>query len=117
MAELEINQKRVLEELAAIAFSNLSDILCQNENGEIQCRDLSQIPKETFASIAEVSHRKGQTVLRTHSKSQALKILAEHLGLLSDFNTAIATLRKYGLNLKQSSEGNWIVEVQNIAAD
>jgi hypothetical protein len=56
-------------------------------------------------AIAEVTEqqlpRGGRTrSLKLHSKMEALKLLAKHLGIMdNDLNVAIATVRKYGYEI------------------
>ena len=47
--------------------------------------------------------------LELHDKAKALGHLAEYLGILNEFNSAIACLRKYGLCVYKDAQGNWCV--------
>lgn len=116
----QITADRVLEEMARIAFANTTDVIeFDNARGVVfrASRDLSD---DTKAAIAEVSSEKetrtsgkeddqetATTVklkFKMHSKTDALKQLMQYLGLTNDFNTAIATLKKYGLTVRQTAE-------------
>jgi phage terminase small subunit len=97
----EITQDRVLEELARIAFSNVGDYLKVGENG-ILALDLAGVDDEAMGAIAEVTQdtlinaSKGKaasvrrTRVKTHPKLQALRLLAEHLGMIGNARTGDA---------------------------
>jgi phage terminase small subunit len=51
-----------------------------------------------------------ELTVRAPEVMPALVELMKHYGLTSDFNQAIATLKKYGLLLKQNADGAWTVE-------
>ena len=75
----EISQDRLLRELANIAFFNLFE--CFDEKGALL--PLSRMPKRAHQAIATVRFRDGEpSGLRLHDKLPALKMLADHLGLL-----------------------------------
>lgn len=125
----EITGDRVIQEVARIAFANVSDVLTFNDQSGVVFKNSDELSDDVKAAIAEVSsdvetrtHRTGdsdqeteRTVkrkLKMHSKMDALKLLASYLGLTSDFNMAIATLQKYGLNLRQTESG-WEVSMND----
>lgn len=108
---------RVLEELSRIAFANIVDVVAADKQGLV-IRDIESLPPETQVAIAEISSftKEGveggsstSTKAKMHDKLGALKLLAQHLGVTSDFNVAIHTLAKYGLHLKRDEEGGWHV--------
>lgn len=116
-----ITADRVLEELAAIGFTRITDVVSFSED-TISIKDSGQLSDNVVAAIAEVtltdSGKVKRTSVKMHDKMQALKMLAEHLGMYSDFEGAVKTLaNKYGLFLIQSSDGNWIVENRRVSAD
>lgn len=91
--KVEIDAKRIVEELARVAFFNPKHIL--GDEGEL--RNLRDMPDEVAASIKKfrVSHKVGVgldgkptkirvTEIEFWSKLDALKQLAQHLGLLKD---------------------------------
>lgn len=113
----QITADRVLEELAAIAFSNVTDAVKADKDGLV-ITDLDELPLATQAAISEISsitrenmHGETSTTarLKMHDKLGALRPLAQHLGITSDFNVAVHTLAKYGLHLKRDDEGGWHV--------
>lgn len=81
-----ITQKRVIAEIAAIAFANIGDML--DENGAV--KPLARMPLRTSAAIASFDEAdvvaKGRAVgkrrrVRLHDKLAALTLLARHLGM------------------------------------
>jgi phage terminase small subunit len=111
----QITADRVLEEVARIAFACITDVTSFGREG-VTLRESSELSKDVVAAIAEVAEinlGKGGTKLQVkmHDKRGALHDLMRHLGLGSDFNIAIATLRnKYGIRLYQDGQGRWQVE-------
>jgi len=114
----QITADRVLEELSYIAFSRITDVTSfSNSNFSLKNSDV--LPDWAIAAIQEVGQieagKSTKTYAKLHDKKTALKLVMQHLGLDNDFNRAIATLRKYGLVLRQSDSGAW--EVTPIDAD
>jgi phage terminase small subunit len=123
----QITADRVLQEIGRLAFSNVTDIVEFNDRGVIFKRS-GDLTAEVTAAISEVSsdvtyHRSPDgeddeptpTVkqkIKMHNKVEALKLAAQHLGLTTDFNQAIAALATYGINLKQTDRG-WMVDGQD----
>lgn len=111
-----ITAQRVLSELAAIAFSDITDIV-QTHPGITELRNIEDLPPNVRAAIAEVSDTLNETEansnrrvqVKLHPKPAALAQLFKYLGLDSDINIAIATLAKYGIRLVQKPDG-WVVE-------
>jgi phage terminase small subunit len=93
--ELMIDAKRVLQEYARIAFSNLGDLLVPDDNGDMMM-DFTLMPEHMRSAISEVSveertEGRGDDAVpvrrikaKTHSKTEALQALAKHLGLFQD---------------------------------
>lgn len=104
----EITQDRVLEELARIAFANFGDYLKVEENGTLML-DLAGVDDEAMGAIAEVTQdtlinaSKDEAVsvrrtrLKTHPKLQALRLLAEHLGMIGNTKTGDAGHQDSGI--------------------
>lgn len=114
---IQLSADRVLEELGRIAFSNIVDVVEADKNGLV-IRDIAHLPIEQQVAIAEISSFSRETAqgdsstttkAKMHDKLGALKLLAQHLGVTSDFNVAVHTLAKYGLHLKRDKEGEWYV--------
>lgn len=109
----EITADKVLNEIAKVAFSDITDVLSFDADG-IVLKDSRSLGKDITPAIASISHRRGRDgdsfSVKMHNKLDALQKLAVHLGLLSDFNVAVATLEKYGISLKRLPDGGWTVE-------
>lgn len=117
----EITADRVLAEFAAIGFTRITDVISFDENS-VTVKNSSHLNDDMAAAIAEVSLTESGKVKRTsvkmHDKIQALKAIAEHLGMFNDFEGAIRTLaNKYGLALRQQEDGNWVVENRRVPTD
>ena len=75
IARAGVHHVRVMEEIAAIAFSDLGDFFTD----EWQLKPLNQIPKGARAALQGLDVKDGK--VRTHSKVEALKLLGQHLKL------------------------------------
>lgn len=110
-----ITSERVLKEIARIAFANATNVWKEIDKG-VTLKEFSDIDPDTQAAIAEITVINGKkTQVKMHSKTAALKDLMAYLGLTSDFNTAIAALRKYGLEVYQDDKGKWQIKDTNAA--
>lgn len=111
---MNIEADVILGELLAIATARLEDAL-DLEGGEVTLKPPSEMSEEARAALASVSIQPGKlgTTVKAAmaNKLQALDLLGKHLGLFNDFNGAIATLRKYGLELKQTESGWEVTDV------
>lgn len=89
----EVTADRIIEELAAIAFLDIADVL--NDDGTI--KPISQIPQKARRAIAgldiaEIFEREGNTKIlaghlkkfKIHSKEKALELLGKYLGMFTD---------------------------------
>jgi phage terminase small subunit len=110
-----ITADRVLCEIARIAFASIADVASFDAADGVVFLDSTELDDDVKAAIAEISSdvthrtttsntpdRTVKTRLKMHDKMAALKLLMQHLGLLSNFNCAIATLKKYGLEMRQT---------------
>lgn len=92
-------------------------------DADIQAR-LQELESEKYANIMHLSQRVSSELekiafadessdirVSTRDKVSALSELAKILGMKSDFNTAIATLRNYGIMLIPEN-GKWITAEQ-----
>lgn len=113
LERLEITAERVLQEAAKIAFTDLADVADWGEKevaigydadgrkvapadlGDavvvhhevapyLSLRDSSSLTPQARASVSEVALTKDGFRIKQHSKSDALNLLARHLGLLVD---------------------------------
>lgn len=70
----KVTVARVTKELAAVAFSNLADLV--DEHGKL--RPLADLPEDAQRAIASLAH---DGKLTMHSKLTALRMLMDHLGM------------------------------------
>ena len=105
-----VTADRVVDELAKIAFANFTDVVEFGSNG-VRLRDSAGLDPDVGAAIEEVSQTeiKGAVTFRVRlaSKVAALRLLAQHMGLLTDLNVAIATCNRYGLKVVSSDLGQF----------
>ncbi len=88
-ATLHLSATRIVEELAAIAISDIGNVLMQEPNGMIALRDLNNLPPHVRASISQVeckTTKRGritetQTKVQLHPKLSALDQLCKILGV------------------------------------
>ncbi|MCJ8165462.1 terminase small subunit [Pontibacter sp. E15-1] len=82
MLESGVQVKAVVEELAKVAFTNLSEVLASSAG--LQVKPFEELTASQLASIAEISetvNKYGTTrKVKMHSKLQALDMLMRHLG-------------------------------------
>lgn len=105
----------VLSSLSAIVASRIDDVLDLSLPIP-QLKPLDEIPAAALSAIQSICIKtdgeKQEIRLNMWSKLQAAEMLGRHAGLWDDFNGAIATLRKYGIELKQGEAG-WEVQDQS----
>lgn len=93
-SETSVSAKRVLEELALIAFADIGEVITCTDAGVVTVRPLEKLRPETRRAIGEISQRttevftdgggrieKVTTTVRHHSKVAALRMLMDHLGM------------------------------------
>jgi phage terminase small subunit len=115
---VDIEGDRVLKEIARLAFSSITDVISFSDRG-IVLKDSSHLDDDVKGAIAEVTiveNEKGiKKSVKMHDKNKSLALLMKYLGLDSDFNSAIACLKKYGLVLYQTDAG-WQVKDENVSS-
>jgi len=71
--------------------------------GGVKLKASDELDDDAAAAISEVSETRGEfnssTKVKMHNKVQALKLLAQHTGLLGDLNIARSILATYGLEV------------------
>ena len=77
---MENLQKRVLEELAGIAFANFADHV-QVENGALVVRGSGELDKKQCAAVASIEKSAGGIKVKLYDKLKALELLGKYLGL------------------------------------
>ena len=79
----EITQDRVLEELAAIAFSRATDF-AEVKNGHVIIKNTAGLTEEQIKAIAGIKKGKFGIELKLNDKEKALELLGRHLGMFKD---------------------------------
>lgn len=94
----EVTADRVLQEIAAIAFADIGDVMRVDDDGKVFVRELDSLKPEARRSIAEITQHTtehveavdGESVrtvekirlaVKFHPKVAALKLLVDHLGI------------------------------------
>lgn len=88
----EITQDKVIQELAAIAFSNGTDfarvIEKSNDEGhkwkEVEVINTDDLPEEKKKAIAAIKETKFGINIETCDKVKALELIGKHLGIFKD---------------------------------
>ena len=93
-ARLTISPERILQELAAVGYSNMVDFVVVGDDGSPQGYDLSGLTADRWAAINEltietyVDGKDGPTVkqikLKLAPKLAALELMGKHLRLFAD---------------------------------
>lgn len=87
MADVNITSKRVLQELAAIAFSSIHDVADYNR-GVLSLRDFRELSRQDKAAIQSIKiiHAKEGTNIhfQLYDKQKALEMLGRYLALFND---------------------------------
>jgi len=81
-----VTKERIVQELARIAFSDLSQI-CTFEDGKMVIKDTSKLDKDQRLALAQMTQKTGNTSeksIKLHDKAKALELLARHLNLFKD---------------------------------
>jgi len=85
-----ISQARTLEELVAIGFSNITDILTVDGDGRVTMKDLDEAPRHVTSSIKKMKLKRTNKPdgdfdeileIELHDKMTALKMLGTFQGL------------------------------------
>lgn len=107
-ARLKVTGDKVINELAAIAFFKVTEIIdvvdvVTEKNGVRSSRTTVKIkPSKDWSKIAERAvesikiDKDGAIAVKAHGKVSALTKLGEHFGMFTDYNVAIAALSRYG---------------------
>ena len=97
----QISGDKVLQALAALAFSKITDFVRFDERG-VHLLDSSQLDPALLPALSSVrvsESRHGKTVsISLHDKVSVLLKLGEHLGLFDDLNKSLSTLKSYGVS-------------------
>ncbi len=96
LARIEVTEDMVLQELAAIAFSNLEDFVTWDETaGSLVVKPSAEIPRHLAAAIESIedqvltttnkdgsrTYSRHKQKVKLYNKLDALKVMAEYLGI------------------------------------
>ena len=90
----EITADRVLAELAAIAFSDRTELAKVGELGKVSFTPTNQLGDDVKKTIAGIENGKYGTKVTSYDKVKALELLGKHLGLFSSGADNTETLEK-----------------------
>lgn len=90
----EITADRVLAELAAIAFSDRTELAQVDEDGMVTFTPTEQLGDNAKKTIAGIENGKYGTKVTTYDKVKALELIGKHLGLFSNGADNSDTLAK-----------------------
>ena len=130
-----VTQDRVLQEIARIAFACITDVAYMKyESMEVNIDEPAKEDvaahiewQDRVAAVAEIDEKvftdkegnqEKTYKVKLHDKNKALALLMKHLGMLNDFDMAVACLReKYGLSLTRDDSGTWeVIDLSKVAA-
>jgi phage terminase small subunit len=113
----DITADKVLTAVGAIAFTPITQVL-KIEGQNIELFDSAKWSPAARLAVESVRKAKdGSITVKMHNKVDALGKLMQHLGMLSDLNIAIATLKTYG-EVQTIEEGyRVILHAKNAATD
>ena len=113
LARLEVTEDMVLQELASIAFSNIEDYVTWDAgSGALAVRPSAGIPRHLAAAIESIDEKvlessnkdrsrlytRSQRKVKLYNKLDALKILAEYLGVTESMAPKVTVYLKTGIN-------------------
>ncbi len=116
LKRLKVTEDLVLAELAAIAFSNLDDFVTWDEKaGSLVVRPSAEIPRHLLAALESVedqtltstnrdgsrSYERHKQRVKLYPKIEALKLLAEYLGLTDTLAPKVIIYLKTGIVRRQ----------------
>lgn len=91
--EFEISEKRIIQELAAIGFFDLGEVLTWDKNGVVPFKssELDERFRRAIQSISEHRTESGDLSfsVKGHDKIQALKLMGQHIGMFKDGRTPV----------------------------
>ncbi len=90
----QITADRVLQELAAIAFSDRTELAQVGKRGEVCFTPTDELSDEAKKTIAGIEEGKYGTKVTSYDKVKALELLGKHLGLFTSGADNSAALDK-----------------------
>lgn len=86
-AEAKVEQSRIIEELASIAFVNPRDFISWKD-GVLTILDSDDVPDEIMRAIAQIEEsetKNGHKItIKFHSKLESITLLMRHMGMLKE---------------------------------
>ena len=82
----QITADRVLQEVAALAFTNMTDLVSSANANSIKLENIKDLPANTQAAIKKIKVGQYGLEVELHSKDGALDKLMKHLGLYEKDN-------------------------------
>ncbi len=108
--ENDIDSDRIIKELSKIAFSDISKVMTVGEDGTTKLLPSSDWPEDLRSAIVEISPGR----VKTGDKLQALKIIAQVLGIIKphsqSINAVIKNENAFGLGSMKTEELEKILE-------
>lgn len=115
----KIEASKVLERIAAIAFSKITDFLSVDKLGEgekyVNIKPSEEWPADKIGVVSEVKQTKHGISLKLHSSPDMLKVLCQYLGLLKEQLNVKSEVHVNQLDFSKLSEKE-LVELVNIIA-
>ena len=114
----EISAERILEELAKLAFSDITDYVSFNESG-VRLKESSDLNPKQRAAILEVSEvlnqHGGTTKFKLHDKVKALELLGKYQKLFTDKHEHSGEISGTGVQviLSMPSNGSEVPKKEN----
>ena len=115
LARMEVTEDMVLQELAAIAFSNIEDFVTWDDTADgLVVRPSAKIPRHLAAAIESIdeqvlksenkdgsrTYTRSKRKVKLYNKLEALKVLAEYLGVTESMAPKVTVYLKTGINRK-----------------
>ena len=79
----EVTQDRVVQELAAIAFSRATDY-AEVKDGRVLIKNTNDLSEEQIRAIAGIKEGANGIEVKLNDKEKALELLGRHLGMWND---------------------------------
>ena len=79
----EVTQDRVIQELAAIAFSKITDYAAVKDD-LVKIKDTNELTENQIRAISGIKEGKFGIELKLNDKEKALELLGRHLGMWND---------------------------------
>lgn len=92
----EITQDRVLQELAKIGFSDVTDFVTI-EDQMVKVKSTAEMPADKMGAIAGIKEGANGIEIKLNDKGKALELIGRHLGMWKDKAEITGDL---GLNIK-----------------